>query len=71
MAVRLGKYCGNGPRLWLRLQRAHDLWQAEAALQRELRAIPDRSRSRIKQLSRESKARIGSKRWNRDNLHER
>lgn len=29
MAVRLGKFCGNGPGLWLRLQVAHDLWHAE------------------------------------------
>ena len=28
MAVRLGKFCGNGPGLWLRLQAAYDLWQA-------------------------------------------
>jgi len=29
MAVRLGKLCGNGPRLWLNLQTAYDLWHAE------------------------------------------
>jgi addiction module HigA family antidote len=29
MAVRLGKLCGNGPRLWLNLQTAYDLWRAE------------------------------------------
>lgn len=29
MAVRLGKLCGNGPRLWLNLQNAYDLWHAE------------------------------------------
>lgn len=28
MAVRLGKLLGNGPRLWLNLQAAHDLWYA-------------------------------------------
>ncbi len=28
MAVRLGKLCGNGPELWLRMQSAHDLWEA-------------------------------------------
>jgi antitoxin HigA-1 len=28
-AVKLGKLCGNGPRLWLNMQTAHDLWQAE------------------------------------------
>lgn len=29
MAVRIGKLCGNGPTLWINLQRAYDLWQAE------------------------------------------
>src|SRR5262245_50197953 len=29
MALRLGKLCGNGPVLWLNLQRAYDLEQAE------------------------------------------
>lgn len=28
LALRLGKFCGNGPGLWLRMQQAHDLWQA-------------------------------------------
>lgn len=26
MALRLGRFCGNGPDLWLRMQQAHDLW---------------------------------------------
>jgi addiction module HigA family antidote len=25
MAVRIGKFCGNGPNLWLNMQAAHDL----------------------------------------------
>lgn len=29
MAVRIGKLCGNGPRLWLNMQAAHDLWKAQ------------------------------------------
>ncbi len=29
MAVRLGKLCGNGPNLWINLQRRYDLWHAE------------------------------------------
>jgi addiction module HigA family antidote len=29
MAVKLGKLCGNGPSLWINLQRAYDLWHAE------------------------------------------
>jgi len=40
MAVRLGKFCGNGPGLWLRMQQAHDLWHAEQRLQEELEKIP-------------------------------
>src|SRR4030066_1750527 len=29
MALRLGKFCGNGPGLWLRMQQRYDLWQAK------------------------------------------
>lgn len=32
MALRLGKLFGNGPELWLRMQQAHDLWEAERRL---------------------------------------
>ncbi len=32
MAVRIGKLCGNGPRLWLSMQTAHDLWLAEQSV---------------------------------------
>ena len=40
MAVRLGKFCGNGPGLWLRMQQTHDLWHAERRLRDELEKIP-------------------------------
>ncbi|MGY2050667.1 HigA family addiction module antitoxin [Methylobacterium sp. JK268] len=40
MALRLGKLCGNGPDLWLRMQEAYDLWQAKARLGDEIDAIP-------------------------------
>jgi addiction module HigA family antidote len=40
MAVRLGKFCGNGPGLWLRMQQAFDLWHAEQNLREELEKIP-------------------------------
>ncbi len=40
MAVRLGKFCGNGPGLWLRMQQAYDLWHAEKRLAAELAKIP-------------------------------
>jgi plasmid maintenance system antidote protein VapI len=40
MAVRLGKFCGNGPELWLRMQQAYDLWHARRALKAEIARIP-------------------------------
>ena len=42
MALRLGKFCGNGPDLWLRLQYRRDLWRAQRDLAEELRKIPTR-----------------------------
>ena len=39
MALRLGKFCGNGPGLWLRMQQQVDLWDAERTLARELAKI--------------------------------
>lgn len=40
MALRLGKLCGNGPDLWLNLQRNYDLRRAEAELGDAIAAIP-------------------------------
>lgn len=40
MAVRLGRFCGNGAGFWLRLQTAHDLWHAERKLRAEVSKIP-------------------------------
>lgn len=40
MAVRLGRFCGNGAGIWLRMQAAHDLWHAERKLRAEVRKIP-------------------------------
>ena len=40
MAARLGRFCGNGPGLWLRMQQAFDLWRAERELRSELERIP-------------------------------
>jgi addiction module HigA family antidote len=40
MAVRLGKFCGNGPGLWLRLQQTYDLWHAERRLADAVDRIP-------------------------------
>ncbi len=36
MALRLGRFCGNSPDLWLRMQHAHDLWNAQETLQAEI-----------------------------------
>lgn len=40
MALRLGKFCGNGTMIWLRMQEAHDLWHAERDLVGTIDAIP-------------------------------
>lgn len=40
MAVRLGKFCGNGPGLWLRLQQTYDLWHAERTMREKVARIP-------------------------------
>jgi addiction module HigA family antidote len=40
MALRLGKFCGNGPGLWLRMQQAYDLWHASEKLRDEVERIP-------------------------------
>ena len=45
MAVRLGKLCGNGPRLWLNMQQARDLWHAERALADQVANIPNLSQA--------------------------
>jgi addiction module HigA family antidote len=45
MAARLGKYCGNGPELWINMQSAYDLWHAQHSLADELEEIPTRAAS--------------------------
>jgi len=40
MALRLGKLCGNGPTLWLNLQRDFDLWQRGRELSKKIERIP-------------------------------
>lgn len=40
MALRIGRFCGNGPGLWLRMQQAFDLWEAQMQLGGKLEAIP-------------------------------
>lgn len=40
MALRIGKMCGNGGDIWLRLQSRYDMQMAEAELGDALDAIP-------------------------------
>ena len=40
MALRLGKFCGNGPTLWLNLQQNFDVWHASRTMTLELAKIP-------------------------------
>lgn len=40
MALRLGKLCGNGPGIWIRLQESYDLWHAQQRIGAEVDAIP-------------------------------
>jgi len=39
IALRIGKFAGNGPALWLRMQQAYDLWHAEHRMKDELSKI--------------------------------
>jgi len=39
MALRIGKFAGNGPGIWLRMQQAYDLWYAEQRMKDELSKI--------------------------------
>ena len=46
IALRLGKFIGNGAGIWLRMQDAYDLWETEQKINQDLR--------RIKQYSEEA-----------------
>ena len=39
MALRIGKFAGNGPGIWLRMQQAYDLWHAKQRMKDELSKI--------------------------------
>ena len=39
MALRIGKFAGNGPQIWLRMQQAFDLWNTELEMKSELSKI--------------------------------
>jgi addiction module HigA family antidote len=45
MAVRLGKWLGTGPEVWINLQAQYDLWNAEQLLGRTVRKIPTLARA--------------------------
>jgi len=40
LALRIGKLVGGGPEVWLAMQQAYDLETTEAAIAKELRAVP-------------------------------
>jgi addiction module HigA family antidote len=39
MALRIGKFSGNGPGIWLRMQQVYDLWHTENRIKEELAHI--------------------------------
>ena len=41
MALRIGKFAGNGPGLWLRMQQTYDLWHTERQMEDELSKIEE------------------------------
>ncbi len=43
MALRLGKFCGNGPEVWLGMQVNRDLWDARATIGDQIDAIETRA----------------------------
>lgn len=40
MAVRLGKFCGDGADIWMRMQAAHDVAKARMAMADIVKRIP-------------------------------
>ena len=47
MALRVGRFAGNGPGLWLRMQQAYDLWHAENRMTAELSKIEPAALNRL------------------------
>ena len=45
MAVRLGKWLGTGPEVWINMQAQYELWKAEQALKTLVRKIPTLKRA--------------------------
>jgi antitoxin HigA-1 len=46
VALRLGKFIGNGPDIWLRMQDAYDLYNEKVKIERELKEIPHYGKSK-------------------------
>ncbi len=40
MAVRIGKFCGNGADVWLRMQMVRDLWETRQRMAGVVDSIP-------------------------------
>ena len=55
MALRIGRFLGNGPAIWLRMQQAYDLWYIENKIADELSKIETiaikNTQQRIKEFS--------------------
>lgn len=47
MALRIGKFAGNGPELWLRMQQNYDLWHTTEKLSVELSKIQTVTENRL------------------------
>ena len=43
MALRFGKFCGNGAEVWLNMQMSRDLWDARQAIADQIDAIQTRA----------------------------
>lgn len=53
MALRIGRFLGNGPGLWLRLQEEFDLWHSQQKLRDALDSITPFSHSGADESSRQ------------------
>ena len=45
MALRVGKWVGNGPEIWLRMQGQYDLWQAKKKGHPKVKRVKEVERS--------------------------
>lgn len=45
VALRLGKFIGNGPDIWLRMQDSYDLYHERTRIAQELKKIPHYKKS--------------------------